>query len=338
MKGKLDVDTYFARLAAEGMYTEKSRKAMKGIAHEVNDLIQEKRLQPIIRTSYYRCAFQLSTSNDVRVSLDTQMTLLNEFVGEDHPNEPWCRVSSDLLTADEIYRFPYAILEIKLQNVTENPEWLQETLADIEAIQVHKFSKFQHAMAFLHPERVLVLPHWHKDFMEWEENKKRAEAKVNQPLTGSQARAILATPSHASMDDMTVPRIRAEVAPTGHGHKLKDMESMDPKAVFAAERTLLHYAEKGLYVGALGVACLYRGGFVMALGIILVVVTLIFYIWTLCEYYNRLGRIRSRASVAKSTTLRLDLAQGPLFLTGLVVLVLAATAANVGSQIQASLA
>ena len=32
------------------------------------------------RTSYYRCAFQLATSNDVRISLDTQMSLLDEYV------------------------------------------------------------------------------------------------------------------------------------------------------------------------------------------------------------------------------------------------------------------
>merc|ERR1712190_60171 len=103
MKGKLDVDGYFAKLAAEGMYTEKSRKSMKGICHEVNTMIQEKKLQPIIRTSYYRCAFQLSTSNEVRISLDTQMSLLNEFREGGHKEEPWCLVSSDLLDPEEIY-------------------------------------------------------------------------------------------------------------------------------------------------------------------------------------------------------------------------------------------
>merc|ERR1719183_2997542 len=113
-------------------------------------MIQERKMQPLVRTSYYRCAFQLATSNEVRISLDTQMTLINEFQGEGHPSDAWCLTSADQVSEEEVYRFPFAILEIKLQNVTETPQWLKQTLADIGAVQVHKFSKFQHAMAFLH--------------------------------------------------------------------------------------------------------------------------------------------------------------------------------------------
>ena len=31
--------------------------------------------------------------------------------------------------------------------------------------------KLRHAMAFLHPQRVPILPHWHKDFQEWQNKK-----------------------------------------------------------------------------------------------------------------------------------------------------------------------
>merc|ERR1719401_1699142 len=168
-------------------------------------MIQEKELQPMLRTSYYRCAFQLSTSNEVRVSLDTQMTLLNEFSGLGHKHDPWCHISSDPLRKSDVYRFPFAILEIKLQNVTETPLWLRQTLADIEAIQVHKFSKFQHAMAFLHPEKVPIMPHWHQDFQEWHEKKDRS-ALFSQQRSVSRA---LATPSETALAD--VPKIRAIV-------------------------------------------------------------------------------------------------------------------------------
>ena len=53
------------------------------------------------------------------------------FTGQGHPKEPWCHVESDLLTTDEVYRFPFAILEIKLQNVSETPMWLRQTLVVI---------------------------------------------------------------------------------------------------------------------------------------------------------------------------------------------------------------
>ncbi|CAJ1382666.1 unnamed protein product, partial [Effrenium voratum] len=182
MKGRFDIEAYFSKLAANGT-KEKTIKGMKPIAIEVDRMIQEKKLQPIIRTSYYRCAFQLATDNKVRVSLDTQMSLLNEYMANGHPNEPWCLVGSDTLQSHDVYRFPYAILEIKLQDVSEAPLWLRQTLNEIGAIQVHKFSKFQHAMAFLHPQRVPILPHWHQDFEEWHKKKEKEE----KPRRGSGA-------------------------------------------------------------------------------------------------------------------------------------------------------
>mmetsp|Transcript_118925 Transcript_118925/g.361773 ORF Transcript_118925/g.361773 Transcript_118925/m.361773 type:complete len:677 (+) Transcript_118925:109-2139(+) len=323
MKGRFDIEGHYARLEAEGAFSAKARKSMKGICHEVNKMIQEKHMQPILRTSYYRCAFQLSTSNEVRVSLDTQMSLLNEFVQDGHMSKPWCHISSDLLAAEDIYRFPFAILEIKLQNVSGTPLWLQQTLADIEAVQVHKFSKFQHGMAFLHPERVQMLPHWHQDFQEWHEEKAAAQAQRGPALP-------LAS---ESVEDMAVPRLKAAVAPGGEGHFLKDMQNLDPKAVFANERTLLHYAEKGLYSGALAVALLHSGDVLQVAGVVLAVFSGLFYIWMLVEYYSRLQRITGRAAVAKDKLgLRLDLARGPLIVVGLVGLVLLLSVAKAAAQ------
>lgn len=321
MKGKFDIDAFYKRLEAEGMYSSKARKMMKGICDEVSEMIQEKKLQPIIRTSYYRCAFQLATSNDVRISLDTQMTMLNEFAGEGHPNAPWCKTSNDLLNTDEICRFPFAILEIKLQNVSEAPEWLKQTLADIGAIQVHKFSKFQHAMAFLHPQRVPIMPHWHKDFQDWDEQR------------NIQAAATTRGDRLESFEDMTVPHVRAEIARSGVGHELKDMENLDPKAFFAAERTLLHYAEKGMLVGAAGVASIYQGGPFAIAGWLLVIIVLAFYMWMLREYYSRLTRIRSSASM-KNSLLRLDLEHGPIIVGLLIMAVLVITLFNTVVRLQ----
>jgi len=325
MNGQFDIDGFYARLAAEGQYSEKARKAMKNICHEVNTMVQDKRLQPIIRTSYYRCAFQLATSNEVRISLDTQMSLLNEFREGGHKAEPWCHISSDLLSKDEIYRFPFAILEIKLQNVSELPLWLRQTLADIEAIQVHKFSKFQHAMAFLHPEKVPLLPHWHQDFKEWHEQKAR-DFSYSSKRKFTVSRALSSRESH---DDLDVPKISTIVAPGGEGHMLKDMKNLDPKGVFANERTLLHYAEKGMYIGALAVVLLYQPSRSSRhAGLALSISTAVFYVWALLEYYSRLGRIVGRAKVGKNTLLRLDWVHGPLVVGALIMLVLAISLAE----------
>eukprot|EP00435_Cladocopium_sp_Y103_P068579 s99_g31.t1 len=252
----------------------------------VNKMIQEKKLQPIIRTSYYRCAFQLATDN-------------KEYVPNGHPNKPWCLVGTDTLQRDDIYRFPYAILEIKLQDVSEAPLWLRQTLNDIGAIQVHKFSKFQHAMAFLHPQR-----------------------KGN-------ASALLK--SDTVIDDLAVPNISKIVAPHGEGHFLKDLEpdpdmdNLDPKAVFANERTLLHYAEKGMYVAAVAVIVLHQGGRYKILGGSLSVMTAVYYVWILVAYFQRLDEIKGRSKVVKNREARLDWNLGPVLATTMVSIVLVYT-------------
>lgn len=84
MKGKLELKPIFDALRKKGKDSEKSIKAMEGLAYEVKEMIDKKRLQPVLRTSYYRCAFQLATSNSVRVSLDTQMSLINEYMAGGH--------------------------------------------------------------------------------------------------------------------------------------------------------------------------------------------------------------------------------------------------------------
>mmetsp|Transcript_23822 Transcript_23822/g.43199 ORF Transcript_23822/g.43199 Transcript_23822/m.43199 type:complete len:676 (-) Transcript_23822:120-2147(-) len=320
MKGQFDIDGYFSKLASEGMYSEKARKNMKAIAVEVNKMIQAKRLQPIIRTSYYRCAFQLATDNKVRISLDTQMSLLNEYMDGGHPNKPWSHIGSDPLSRDDVYRFPYAILEIKLQDVSEAPLWLRQTLNDIGAIQVHKFSKFQHAMAFLHPQRCPIWPHWHKDFQEWHDRKDQsALAKFSR--THVEAASILRS---ASVEmDLTVPQIKKIVAPAGEGHFLKDMENLDPKAVFANERTLLHYAEKGMYVASIAVVLLNQSSHTSKVfGITLAVISAIYYIWILLAYFDRLREITGRSKVAKNRLARLDWENGPVLAGGMVLLIL----------------
>mmetsp|Transcript_535 Transcript_535/g.1462 ORF Transcript_535/g.1462 Transcript_535/m.1462 type:complete len:420 (+) Transcript_535:158-1417(+) len=323
MKGRFDIDAYFEQLKAEGMYSEKARKNMKGIAVEVNKMIQDKKLQPIIRTSYYRCAFQLATDNKVRISLDTQMSLLNEYMSGGHPSPPWCHIASDSLQKHDVYRFPYAILEIKLQDVAEAPLWLRQTLNDIGAIQVHKFSKFQHAMAFLHPQRVPILPHWHQDFQKWDEQQKQAQAMLRKR---SPQEVVDMVKSSSMKEDINVPEVASIVAPHGEGHFLKDMENLDPKSVFANERTLLHYAEKGLYVAAVAVVLMnHHNKEIKVFGGLLSVLTAIYYIWILVAYFQRLRDITGRSKVGKNRESRLDWEVGPWLAAGMVAIVLAYT-------------
>jgi len=174
-------------------------------------------------------------------------------------------------------------------------------------------------MAFLHPQRVPILPHWHKDFEEWH------KAKDEKKLRFGKGNASAMLRSDTAIDDLAVPKIAKVVAPHGEGHFLKDMENLDPKAVFANERTLLHYAEKGLYVAAVAVVVLHQGGRYKVLGGTLVVLTAVYYIWILVAYFQRLDEIKGRSKVVKNREARLDWNIGPILATTMVSIVLVYT-------------
>ncbi|XP_026193153.1 vacuolar transporter chaperone 4 [Cyclospora cayetanensis] len=146
-------------------FIAKDPKLKKAIAlgSEIQDEIAEHELQPMLRTSYLRAAFQLATSNEVRISLDTNLCMVNEFrpQRQEESGSNWCRLADELLGKDEVVRFPYAILEVKIQQEPP-PTWVQSMLLLSDATLVYKFSKFQHGMAFLHRDKISsgLLPHW----------------------------------------------------------------------------------------------------------------------------------------------------------------------------------
>lgn len=166
MNGSLDIQKYAAEYATQGKKNMNDKKVQNilRLGHEIQDAILEHKLVPMVRTSYLRSAFQLSTRNDVRFSLDVNLCMVDERLRGPHPRDFWCRLGEEICGKDEVVRFPYAVLEVKLQ--APQPPWVTDILADVGAVMVYKFSKFQHGMAFLHRPLVahIGVPHWIPDF------------------------------------------------------------------------------------------------------------------------------------------------------------------------------
>ncbi|EUD68535.1 hypothetical protein C922_00934 [Plasmodium inui San Antonio 1] len=134
----------------------KKTKKNEALATEIQAMITKNGLEPIIRTSYLRSAFQLSNDNSVRISIDTNVSMLNEYVRKrDH----WCRLAEEALRTNEIRRLNYAIIEVKLK-VEKIPQWVQAILNSNHFINAYKYSKYQTAMALLHPEKIKYIPVW----------------------------------------------------------------------------------------------------------------------------------------------------------------------------------
>ncbi|KAI7897876.1 VTC domain-containing protein [Cokeromyces recurvatus] len=170
LKGTYTTDDMFAKMKKDG--SQKSKKEiqeLEQLAQEVQYTVLTKRLCPMMRTFYNRTAFQLPGDARVRISLDTELSLIRED-NEDYmrSGNNWRRVDIGInypfkqLPEGDICRFPYAVLEVKLQTHVgqEPPQWVLELVNSHLVESVPKFSKFIHGCATLLDKKIQVLPFW----------------------------------------------------------------------------------------------------------------------------------------------------------------------------------
>lgn len=169
LRGEYTTDELFAKMREQGKYSEKEIQEMEQLAQEVQYTVITKRLHPVIRTFYNRTAFQLPGDARVRISLDTELSLIREDnMGRPRSGNNWRRMDIGVdypfkqLPDEDICRFPYAILEVKLQTHVgqEPPQWVVELVNSHLVESVPKFSKFIHGVATLLEEKINVLPFW----------------------------------------------------------------------------------------------------------------------------------------------------------------------------------
>lgn len=154
-------------------FDEQSIEDMADLVQEVRDLISTLNLKPIVRTFYKRTAFQFPNDSRVRISLDSQLTMIKENSSMNLKKE-WRRMDiapnssafpfSSLVEGVDVVHFPHSILEVKLQTTInqENPVWASNLTESELVEEVPKFSKFIHGSYVLWKERLdeVSLPYW----------------------------------------------------------------------------------------------------------------------------------------------------------------------------------
>ncbi|KAK0520902.1 vacuolar transporter chaperone [Tilletia horrida] len=170
MNGSYRMDETFEALRKKGKKTDKEIDSMLQLANEVQYSVLTRKLVPVMRSFYNRTAFQLPGDARVRISLDTELSLVREdnWDNRDRAGSNWRRMDIgidypfDQLPAEDIERFPYGVLEVKLQTQfgQEPPEWVRELVASHLVEAVPKFSKFIHGCATLLSNRVDLVPFW----------------------------------------------------------------------------------------------------------------------------------------------------------------------------------
>jgi uncharacterized membrane protein YidH (DUF202 family) len=170
MKGDFTVDQAFEKMKREGKKSEKEIADLEQLAREIQYRVIARKLVPVTRSFYHRTAFQLPGDARVRISLDTELTMTREdnLDGKKRAGKNWRRMDIGIdypfsqLSPEDVERFPYAVLEVKLQTQAgqQPPEWIRELTASHLVEAVPKFSKFIHGTAKLNPDRIDLLPFW----------------------------------------------------------------------------------------------------------------------------------------------------------------------------------
>ncbi|KAL7817755.1 VTC domain-containing protein [Trichoderma gracile] len=170
MRGELLPAAIFEKARKEGKKSEKAIAEDERLAAEIQYSVLKHGYKPVCRSFYNRTAFQLPADARVRISLDTELTMIREdnLDGRIRSGDNWRRMDIGVdypfsqLPPEDIVRFPYAVLEVKLQTQVgqEPPEWIRQVIASHLVEAVPKFSKFIHGTACLFPNRIKLLPYW----------------------------------------------------------------------------------------------------------------------------------------------------------------------------------
>jgi len=176
----------------------------------IQEFVQTKQLQPLLRANYVRTAFQKPADDRVRISIDTDLAFIREDVLDERrpcrdPTE-WHRRDIDNrnmtypfsdISPSDISRFPFAVLEIKLKEDTgrRRPAWIEDLMASHLVHPAPRFSKFVHGVATLFDDYVNRLPFWLSDLETdirrdpqaafEEEEERKAQRAENELVVGS---------------------------------------------------------------------------------------------------------------------------------------------------------
>lgn len=172
IKGEYNMEKAIKKLEDRAGADSKDATTFKTSINDVQEFIQARDLQPVLRANYTRTAFQIPGDNRVRISLDTNLAFIREdAIDADRPcrdPEEWHRKDIDdaeleypfqSIRKGEVSRFPFALLEIKTKGA-KNLEWINDLTNSHLVKEAPRFSKFVHGVAQLFEDNVNVFPFW----------------------------------------------------------------------------------------------------------------------------------------------------------------------------------
>jgi len=193
LAGKYNFEEKIKNYRENGLRTEKQLEELERFSTEYQNAVINKGLKPVLRTFYNRIAFQFPDHARIRISLDTDLCMIREDnYGRPRCKDNWRREDVktdfpfDYLPDEDITRFPFGILEIKLQTQygVKAPQWIEDLINSHLVEQIPKFSKFVHGVSVLNKDRVPLVPYWlpQLDVLEQKEKDMRINDKLKKEI------------------------------------------------------------------------------------------------------------------------------------------------------------
>ncbi|KAI6108019.1 SPX-domain-containing protein [Pisolithus sp. B1] len=233
LRGEYTVDADLQALVDNGKKTQAEVDSMIQLASEVQYRVLTRKLVSVMRTFYNRTAFQLPGDARVRISLDTELTMVREdnWDGRIRSGDNWRRTDIGIdwpfsqVPDEDKELFKYGVLEVKLQTQfgQEPPKWVTDLVQSHLVEAVPKFSKFIHGCSTLLPNRTDLVPYWlpQMDIDILKPN--TGYLTVERPATSSSK----GTPEQGSSGLMTPSHAYAE--PVSEGEEDEDMDLVPAK-------------------------------------------------------------------------------------------------------------
>ena len=124
---------------------------------KMHDMVIKLDLRACVRSTYFRAAFQSSGSNDLRLTVDRHVTLVDETAS--WKMSSWCLPDNTELEPQHIVRIPFPVYEIKLAG-SDMPTSMSDLIQAGVLTEADKFSKFLTGAAAFHQKQLNMLPYW----------------------------------------------------------------------------------------------------------------------------------------------------------------------------------
>jgi len=159
--------------------TEQELQTATDLLVEIRGLFLKWELKPCVRTSYTRAAFQNPKNNNLRLTIDKDITVidekrvrqLRESKSDDDSNDnedsvqssnSWCIDDSDIVPIEAFAKVPYGVFEVKVAT-GESPDFVQDLERSDAIVEAPKFSKFLSGVSLHNATQVETLPWWSAD-------------------------------------------------------------------------------------------------------------------------------------------------------------------------------